>query len=327
MFYKASSPLIRYIGRWAPLREGMATTAPGAYLECSFTGQAATLHFETKGLALPVPHLWIELDAGSMIELPIDRYLKISAKDGGIHHLRIVYKSARETAARWHHPLEGYLLFEGIEAENLLALPKDQRQTIELVGDSITEGVLIDPEYTPFPENDQYNRPYQDDALATYGALLAKKLDLIPINVGYGAVGVTKGGCGGVPSAPESYDFCFENAPYTAPAADFVLINHGTNDRHQPSALFAECYEKLLDLVYKRNPKAKVVALVPFCGGFRKELLDLIPAYNEKKNRDVFLIDTEGWLAPEPLHPLRAGHLSAAEKIASAMAEHFNLSL
>lgn len=324
MFYSANNAHIRYIGRWAALREGMATTAPGAFLELSFTGTLITLHFDIETLSHPFPHLWIELDGENLIEVPVDRYLKISAKETGRHRLRIVYKSARETAARWHHPLEGYLLFLGFEAAHISPLAPDFRRTIEFVGDSITEGVLIDPQYTPNTENDQYNRPYQDDALATYGALLAKKLDLIPINMGYGAVGVTKGGCGGVPSAPEAYPFCFENAPYMAASADFVLINHGTNDRHQPSELFVRCYENLLDLVYRRNPNAHVVALVPFCGAFKEELKKLIPKYNREKDKDVLLIEADTWLPPEPLHPLRDGHLLAAEHLEKIFREHFD---
>jgi hypothetical protein len=324
MFYCADNPLIRYTGRWAPFKEGMATTAPGAFLELSFTGRLATLHFDVETLTLPFPHLWLELDGGALIEVPVDRYLKISAKEDGPHRLRIVYKSARETASRWKHPLQGYVLFLGFDANEALALPKDPRKRIEFVGDSITEGVLIDPHYAPNRENDQYNRPYQDDALGTYGALLAKKLDLVPINVGYGAVGVTKGGCGGVPSAPALYDFCFEDAPYNAPPADFVLINHGTNDRHQSPELFTECYKELLDLVFLRNEKAKVIVLVPFCGAFQKELKALVPAYCKEKGKEILLIDTEGWLPPEPLHPLREGHALAAEKIEAIFREHFS---
>ena len=138
MFYSAESSSIRYTGRWAPLGEGVATTAPGAFLELTFEGRLVTLHFETKGLAQPFPHLWIELDGNGLIEAPVDRYLKICAKDDGPHFLRIVYKSARETAARWKHPLECFLLFLGFEADGTHTLPKEERRYVELVGDSIT---------------------------------------------------------------------------------------------------------------------------------------------------------------------------------------------
>ena len=39
------------------------------------------------------------------------------------------------------------------------------------------------------------------------------------------------------------------------PPADYVLINHGTNDRHNPH-LFKESYTALLDRVFARNPQA-----------------------------------------------------------------------
>ncbi|MBQ8399817.1 MAG: hypothetical protein IJX08_07620 [Clostridia bacterium] len=324
MFFHVSRPSVRTVGRWAPLRHGMATTAPGSTIELAFTGPFATLYFDIENLTLPYPHLWIGLDGGAHFEVPVERYLRVQAPTEGEHFLRIVYKGARETANRWHHPLQGYVLFTGFEAQGEGTLPADNRKTIELVGDSITEGVLIDPQYAPNIENDQYNRPYQDDSLATYGALLAKELDLVPLFCGYGAVGVTKGGCGGVPSAPELYDFCFEGAPVGYPPADCVLINHGTNDRHTPH-LFKESYTALLDRVFARNPQAQVVALIPFCGAFKEELQALIPAYCAQKKKAILLIDTTGWLPPDPLHPLRDGHIFASKKSAEIMRAHLDL--
>ena len=324
MFFHVSRPSVRTMGRWAPFRYGMATTAPGSAIELAFTGSVATLYFDIENLTLPYPHLWICLDGGALFEVPVERYLRVQAPSNGEHFLKIVYKGARETANRWHHPLQGYVLFTGFEADGEGTLLEDTRKTIELVGDSITEGVLIDPQYAPNGENDQYNRPYQDDALATYGALLAKELDLIPLFCAYGAVGVTKGGCGGVPCAPALYDYCFEGARVGYAPADYVLINHGTNDQHNPH-LFNEGYTALLDRVFARNPKAKVVVLVPFCGAFKRELEALIPTYCAQKKKTILLIDTTGWLPPDPLHPLRDGHIIASKKIAEIMRAHFDL--
>lgn len=49
---------------------------------------------------------------------------------------------------------------------------------IEFVGDSITEGVLIDAECTIFT-NDQLNRPFEDDVTATYAWLTAEALGCV----------------------------------------------------------------------------------------------------------------------------------------------------
>ena len=324
MFYNVNRPSIRFIGRWAPLRYGMAATAPGSYIELAFWGDEITLYFDIADLTLPFPHLFLELDEGDLYETPVDRYLKVRAKKASDHFLRIYFKSARETANRWQQPLQGYVLFTGFEAEREGTLPQDQRKTIELLGDSITEGVLIYPQYAPNSENDQYNRPYQDDALSTYGFLLAKKLNLIPLFCGYGATGVTKGGCGGVPSAQQTYPYCFENAAVSYPPADFTLINHGTNDQHNPH-LFKEGYAALLDLVFQKNPGARVACLIPFCGAYRQALKELVPAYAKENGKEdhLILIDTEGWLPPQPLHPLKEGHALAAEKLFALLKDFF----
>ncbi len=324
MFYNVSRPSMRFIGRWASLRYGMAATAPGSYIELAFKGNEVTLYFNINDLTLPFPHLFLELDEGDLYETAVDRYLRVRCKSAGDHFLRIYFKGARETANRWHQPLQGYVLFTGFEAQGEGSLPKDGRKTLELIGDSITEGVLIDPQYAPNGENDQYNRPYQDDALSTYGYLLAKELNLIPLFCGYGATGVTKGGCGGVPSAPETYPYCFENAPVGYPPADFTLINHGTNDRHNPH-LFKEGYTALLDLVFARNENARVACIIPFCGAFAEELKELVPAYAKEKGKQdaLLLVDTAGWLPPDPLHPLREGHALAAKRLAEILSSFF----
>ena len=51
-----------------------------------------------------------------------------------------------------------------------------------------------------------------------------------------------------------------EESPAANQQPDLIVINHGTNDRHQPSELFVRCYENLLDRVYRLNPNAHVVA-------------------------------------------------------------------
>ena len=75
--------------------------------------------------------------------------------------------------------------------ENPAELPADERKTIEFVGDSITEGVLIDVDFYDkdsdfISSQDQNNRCYQDDVCATYAWQTAEALNLRPIFMGYG---------------------------------------------------------------------------------------------------------------------------------------------
>lgn len=324
MFFAYDHASVRFTGRWAPLTGGMATTAAGSKLEFAFKGTLAVMHFDIHNIPSAMPHLWISVDGGDMAEATVDHYLRVHCNADGEHRVTVIYKGGQETMNRWYHPLGGKVHFLGFDADDCAALPPQTKKTIELIGDSITEGVLIDAQYAPIPA-DQENRPYEDDFLATYGCLTATALGLEPLPCAYGAVGVTRTGCGAVPPAPDMYSFCFDGAPVTYPAADFVLINHGTNDRGASADTFAAAYRRLLDAVVAKNPQAKIAVITPFCGAFHDELFALVADYNKAHGTDIFVVDTAGWLPLDPLHPLRAGHRKAADRLIPILREHFGL--
>ncbi len=311
---------IRLTGRWDK-RDARAavTTTTGAYVEFAFEGRMAVAHFDSFANAAPHLHLWIQLDGGDMIETPIDNHLRIVAKDGGKHICRIIYKGGMENSRRWYAPLTGMVAFVGVQVEKPIALPADNRPIIEFVGDSITEGVLIDMDFGYEGEvlsyEGQTHRVYQDDVCATYAWRTAEALDLRPVFMGYGAVGVTREGQGMVPAAPISYGYNFDASPITHAPSDYVLINHGANDRRKDPTLYLEKYAELLDVIRSHNPDATLIALSPFCGAFHEELGRMIAEYNEKNGCTVHYIDSFGWIPEEPLHPLRDGHATVAENL------------
>lgn len=318
MWISYDSPSIRLTGRWSATEGCIVTTTPGAALEAGFEGKMALLHFDTILNAFPLPHLWISVDGSPRVEVPLDRYIRISASGSGPHRLSFIFKSAMEMQHRWHWPQVAKVAFRGIEAEKGAPLPPDNRHIIEFVGDSITEGVLVDADCLIMPNiwpDEQYNRPCQDDVTGTYAWLTAEALGMRPVIMAYGAVGVTKGGCGGVVAAPDAYPLCFENAPYTGPQASVVVINHGTNDRGSDPLHFTREYRRLLDAIRHRNPDAALVLLCPFCGAFASELRTLAETYKREKGGDVYFVDSNGWLPPEPIHPGREGHYIAAQHL------------
>ena len=311
---------VRLTGRWDVRNEKYAeTTTTGAYIEFAFEGKMAMAMFDTWANPEPRLHLWIQLDGGAMVQAPIDSYLRIIAPTDGKHICRIIYKGGAEVHARWYLPLEGKVSFIGFEAEKCVAIGEDTRKTIEFVGDSITEGVLIDTDYygegRPKSSIDQHNRVYQDDACATYAWLTAEALDLRPIVMGYGAVGTTRAGQGRVPAASLAYPYNFEGSPISRPEPDYILINHGANDRGKPAELYVEKYGELLDVIRKLNPNAKIISLSAFCGAHHEELEKFIAEYNEKNGTNIPFIDSTGWVPVEPLHPLRDGHKIIAEHL------------
>lgn len=318
---------IRLTGRW-DVRDPHAavTTTTGAYLEFAFEGRMAVARFDTFAQAVPHLHLWIEVDGGARVEAPIDSYLRIVTPTDGYHVCRIIYKGGTEQDRRWYAPLTGRVSFVGIQTEKPAALPADERPIVEFVGDSITEGVLIDMDYPAESDVrsyiDQNLRVYQDDACATYAWLTAEALNLRPIIMGYGAVGVTRAGQGRVPAAGIAYPQNFDGSPIThGGTAKYVVINHGANDRGKSAEVYCEKYAELLDIIRVHQPQATIIALSAFVGAFRRELGELIAAYNEKNGTDVHFIDAGALIPPEPLHPYRDGHRTVADHLIAAMRE------
>lgn len=328
MFIPWHDPAICLTGRWThqgyPHIPGEArqydvtvTTAPGSSLALAFRGRTARLVFDLGYSAQPVPHLWLCLDGQAQVEVPLDRHLRITAPDDGPHVLHMIYKGGPEVWPRWHAPLMGAVAFAGAHVERTAPLPPDDRLLTEFVGDSITEGVLVDADFAPQPCNlfEQFDRPYQDDSSATYAALTAQRLNLRPMFQAYGAVGVVQRGCGGVPEAASIYPYVVDGIPYTGPSPRLVVVNHGTNDSRHPPEVFMAGYHRLLDAIRQKHPRAVIVCLSPFCGVFEKEIAACVKKRRETGDHRVHFIATKGWLPPEPIHPLRGGHQIAADHL------------
>lgn len=325
MFIPYTDASIRLTGRWGVWNNTACATAAGATIEAAFQGRMARLQFNMEFSEHPYPHVWISVDGGARVEAPLSPYLRVAAPDDGEHVVTVIYKGAVEMHHRWHQPLIGKIAFCGLEAESAAELPADNRPVIEFVGDSITEGVLIDAECTIFT-NDQLNRPFEDDVTATYAWLTAEALGLRPLMMGYGAVGITKSGCGSVPRAEEAYPYCFADMPMTYPNPPaYILINHGANDRGASAEEYITGYRQLLDLIRRTHPQAKLIALSAFCGAFAKELGAMVAAYNRENGTDMLFIDSTGWVPPEPLHPLRDGHRTIAANLTGILRRELSL--
>jgi len=323
MFIPHTSPSVRFTGRFAPDGDAMTATATGSRIEIAFRGNQIVLSFNIDDCVLPFPHLWIRVDGGARVETAVDRWLTVETKDDGEHYVEIIFKGAKEIQNRWYAPRQNKLSFLGYEADGEAELWEDNRKTIELVGDSITEGVLTyDRRYYP---NDQDNRVFEDDVCRTYGWLTAQGLGLRSLHMGYGAVGVTRAGCGSVPKAAEAYPYCWDGAPVTYDHPDYILINHGANDRGNGEERYIAEYRGLLELVRKTHPDAKIICLTAFCGAFPDALHKLVDEFNAEHDDDVFFVDATLWVPLEPLHPLTDGHKIIADRLIPILKERYGL--
>lgn len=140
--------------------------------------------------------------------------------------------------------------------------------------------------------------------------------------MGYGAVGTTKGGNGNVPCAAEAYPYNFAGNSICHKNADYIVVNHGANDGGAPAEDYITGYKKLLDVIRKLNPNAKIFALSAFCGAHADVLGQFINEYNAENGENITFINSSGWIPLEPLHPLRDGHEIVAENLSRALKEY-----
>lgn len=312
MFLKGNDSSIRYTGRWEITEQTATTVTPGSMIEIGYEGTDVVLHFDMEMYMHPYPHLWISLDDGAKTEVTVDHVIRLEAPEAGVHRVQIIFKSAVPTQHRWYAPLVGKIAFTGADVEAPAPLPEDNRKVIEFIGDSITEGCMIDIMHQ-YRQYDQFNRPMQDDTTATYAYLTAKKLNMKPVMVGFGGVGVSVGGCGSVPKAIESYPYNFADSPAVSQNPDLIVINHGANDSWRPADIYISEYWEFLKLVRKMNPDAKIVVLSAFMVVHPAELGQMVMDFNEEFRDNIYFIDSAGWVPREPIHPLREGHIRIAE--------------
>ncbi len=322
MFIGANSLAVRFTGRWDINENRAVTTATASSIEIAYKGKDALLEFDVSHYSHPFPHIWIILDNGGKIETAVDRFIRIEANEEGNHLIKIIFKSAVEVHHRWYEPLVGKVEFLGLTADGEGILPEDNRKIIEFIGDSITEGVLIDEPLKSDQIAQEYlNRPYQDDSTATYAYLTAQALDMRIVSMGYGAVGATKEGNACVPKAADSYPYNFFGSPYNGVGADIIVINHGANDMRNTAENYTAEYENLLKVVRKINPSSKIAVLSAFYGVYPEELKATVEKFNKETGDNVYFIDSTGWIAKEPLHPLRDGHITVAKNLTEKLKE------
>lgn len=313
MFFKFNDSSIRYTGRFALLNNTMTATATGSEIELAFKGNSAVLNFDTTDYQDPIPHIYLQLDGGDMFEAAVSDFMRVNT-EWGEHVLRIIYKSAAEIQPRFFHPLVGKISFKGYFADAAATLPPDNRKTIEFVGDSITEGVLVDTFLYENPAP-QKTHSFVDDVTATYAYLTARHFGLKNLHMGYGGVGVTHGGLGGVPKAADAYPYCFGGAPVTYSHPDYILVNHGANDYNKTAEEYTREYRALLELIRSTHPDSVIIVLSAFCGVFPAELKELVEIFNKEKNDNIHFIDASAWGKGYPLHPPRIGHREIADKL------------
>jgi len=247
-------------------------------------------HFDLGANEPPLPTITWRIDDGAWQEAEVAPRARLAeGLSDGPHTLWLMVRGLDEHQRRWIKPPVASVTFLGLDlldGGQLLPVPEDwkhPRLKIEFLGDSITEGVLIQS-----PRPGKETRPWQSDALHSFACRTAMLLGASWRQVGFGATGLARAGSGGAPPALESFDFFYEGCPRDDWHPDLVVINQGANDAAMPPESYAPLYSKYLALIRRAYPRAKIAAVPPF-GGFHAEpIRQTVEAHRAAGDKELF---------------------------------------
>ncbi|WP_309716661.1 GDSL-type esterase/lipase family protein [Armatimonas sp.] len=318
-----------FFGRWDVRgKERAVTVNSGSYVKARFSGTSLKASFD---LSLNRPHCectkegsyptiaW-RIDDGAWQEGELAA--SVTLAEGlvkGSHTVMLMVRGLDEHQSRWMPPLIASVTFTGFEAQKLeraLLQWRKPKLTMEFLGDSITEGVIVNEGRAGVLPGIPFTWPWLADARQSYAAQTALTLGAEWRQVGFGATGLKLVGSGGAPGALAAFDFFYAGCPRDKWQPDVVVINQGTNE--PPSPEYHGLYGQYLAQIRRAYPKAKLVALRPFGGAHGEDIKAAVGACNAAGDSRVYYIDSTGWYSG-PLHPNIEGSAALAEKLVQAL--------
>ena len=324
----------RFFGRWDLRTAQRAVTVnSGSYILARFSGPGLRATFDVSVNQAhcvctaqgSFPTIAWRIDEGKWQEAEVAPTVKLA--DGltrGRHSVMLMVRGLDEHQSRWKPPLVASVTFPGFDLAKggKLEAPLPQWRkpalSIEFLGDSITEGVVVQEGRAGVVEGMPFTWPWLADARSSYAGQTALRLGAEWRQVGFGATGLARAGSGGAPGALDSFDFFYAGCPRDAWQPDVVVVNQGTNEGPMPSSEYQPLYARYLAMIRQAYPKAKIVALRPFCGAQEASIKAAASACQAAGDARVYYIDTTGWYNG-PLHPNVTGSAALAEKLAHAL--------
>lgn len=227
----------------------------------------------------------------------------------GKHKLRIILDGVKENTERWGGVGLHFIGFNKNSGGIITPVPK--RKKILYIGDSITEGVLVMGGTVSIPAN--------NSAQKCYTHVSANLLNCDPIISAYGAVGVTRGGNGGVPTTQDNLFYYKASFPITViESPSIIVINIGTNDTSATDDTFKTNYQTLINNIRAKYPNTRIIATNTF-GGYKASAIQQVA----NANTNVTFLDVASWgviaAGGGGLHPNATGQQLAGEKLAEAI--------
>jgi lysophospholipase L1-like esterase len=258
---------------WAKNSTGAHTANPGAYFKVGFTGTSVALNVdETQSPNSAFMNIWWSVDDGkfTQITLPTQTVATLPLAKGlasGNHLLEVYVYNSQQGDDRWNGPaclfqVTGLVLDSG--AQTLKPTLRSKR--LLAYGDSITEGVQA----LCAGGGDLGTNA----ALNTWAFSLAATLDAELSVVGFGRLGWTISGNGGVPpvftpgnDAQSSWNkIDSKNARSFSPNPDYIVIAHGANDglNGKSDADVSASVTGWLVATRAAAPSSRIILAIPF---------------------------------------------------------------
>jgi len=313
----------RFFGRWDSRAANRTVTVnSGSYILARFSGATLSATFDVSFNQPPMPTLAWRIDDGAWQEAEVAATVPLAeglAK--GRHTVMLMARGLDEHQNRWTKPLVASITFTGFTLAHGGKVYKALKEwnkpalKMEFLGDSITEGVLVQGE-----REGKKTWAWFTDARLNYACRTAMALGAAWRQVGFGATGLAHGGSGGAAPALDSFNFFSADCPRDTWQPDVVVVNQGTNDGGMPAKDYQPLYAKYLALIRAAYPQAKIVALRPFCGAQEASIKATVDACQAAGDNKVYFIDTTGWYNG-PIHPNVDGSAELADKLVKALKE------
>ena len=315
-----------FFGRWDRRRlERAITVNSGSYVYTRFSGAWIAAHFDVSLNQAPFPTLAWQINDQPWQEAELASSVLLGHGLGaGVHKVQLMVRGLDEHQSRWKHPLIASVTFTGLAIADggKFHRPLDSwmhpKLTIEFLGDSITEGVIVQEGHAGVDPGMPFTWPWLSDARMSYVGRTASLLGAEYRQVGFGATGLKRVGSGGAAGALDTFNSFYAGCPRDRFEPNIVIVNQGTNDSGMPSAEYTSLYVEYLMLIRKAYRKARIVALCPFIGAHRDDIRNATLLRTQAGDRGVVFIDTAGWY-DGPLHPNVEGSALLGQKLAAAI--------
>lgn len=293
---------------WDVTAGAAKTINAGAYIRMTFTGTPGSLAatFDITNMVTPASRVGIRIDGGASQDVDIAASIPIeipTENTWGSHTIEIVVIATTEARPRWLSPQGPAVIFTGLTADTTIATRLQRPRSIYgmAVGDSITEGVRT------LNMNAARDTDRNDSRLAyayPLGDMLGAEIGV----VGFGGVGISKPGSGGVPEFRESAPYLWDGKARdlaTPRAPDFIIAHIGTND---PASLDADVVADTTALLNGWIAATAATPIIVLPGWLQRKATQIqqgIDACSDPSR--VHYVDTTGWWntadSADGLHP------------------------